>query len=102
MIYQILLPIVLRWRASRAGAPLLYSLGKLLVPTTIFRPSGGFLGPGGTQFETLTLLRKKNSKLHTVEPVLSGTVLSGQPLLSGHLSKARKLRPFMYCNFDLY
>ena len=75
---------------------ILYGLGKLLVPTTIFRPGGGVLGPGGTQFETLTLLRKKKkSKLHTVEPVLSGTVLSG------HLSKSRKLRPFMYCNFTI-
>ena len=27
----------------------------------------------------------------TVEPVLSGTVLSGHPLLSGQLSKSRKL-----------
>ena len=26
----------------------------------------------------------------TVEPVLSGTVLSGHPLLSGHVAKSRK------------
>ena len=44
------------------------------------------LGPGGTQFETLTLLRIKK-KLHTVEPVLSGTVLSG------HLSNGENCVP---------
>ena len=38
----------------------------------------------------------------TVEPVLSSTVLSGHPLLSGQFSKSRKLLPLMYCNFDLY
>ena len=31
----------------------------------------------------------------TVEPVLSGTVLSGHPLLSGQLSKSRKLLPLI-------
>ena len=30
-----------------------------------------------------------------VEPVLSGTVLSGHPLLSGQLSKSRKLLPLI-------
>ena len=38
----------------------------------------------------------------TVEPVLSGTVLSGHPLLSGQFSKSRNLLPLMYCNFDPY
>ena len=38
----------------------------------------------------------------TVEPVLSGTVLSGHPLLSGQFSKSRKLLPLIYCNFDPY
>ena len=38
----------------------------------------------------------------TVEPVLSGIVLSGHPLLSGRFSKSRKLLLLMYCNFDLY
>ena len=33
--------------------------------------------------------------LSTVEPVLSGTVLSGHPLLSGQLSRSRKLCPFI-------
>ena len=28
----------------------------------------------------------------TVEPVLSGTVFSGHPLLSGHVAKSRKFR----------
>ena len=31
----------------------------------------------------------------TVEPVLSGPVLSGHPLLSGQLSKSRKLLPLI-------
>ena len=31
----------------------------------------------------------------TVEPVLSGPVLSGHPLLSGQLSKSRKLVPLI-------
>ena len=31
----------------------------------------------------------------TVEPVLSGPVLSGHPLLSGQLSKSRKLFPLI-------
>ena len=31
----------------------------------------------------------------TVEPVLSGTVLSGHPLLSGHLSKSRIFYPLI-------
>ena len=31
----------------------------------------------------------------TVEPVLSGTVLSGHPLLSGQLSKSRNLCPLI-------
>ena len=34
-------------------------------------------------------------KMNTVEPVLSGTVLSGHPLLSGQLSKSRKLLPLI-------
>ena len=34
-----------------------------------------------------------NEIQYTVEPVLSGTVLSGHPLLSGQLSKSRKLLP---------
>ena len=38
----------------------------------------------------------------TVEPVLSGPLLSGHPLLSGQFSKSRKLLLLMYCNFDLY
>ncbi len=29
-------------------------------------------------------------QVYTVEPVLSGTVLSGHPLLSGHVAKSRK------------
>ena len=29
-------------------------------------------------------------KVYTVEPVLSGTVLSGHPLLSGHVAQSRK------------
>ena len=32
---------------------------------------------------------------HTVKPVLSGPVLSGHPLLSGQLSKSRKLLPLI-------
>ena len=32
---------------------------------------------------------------HTVEPVLSGPVISGHPLLSGQLSKSRKLLPLI-------
>ena len=37
-----------------------------------------------------------NLKLrNTVEPVLSGPVLSGHPLLSGQLSKSRKLLPLI-------
>ena len=47
-------------------------------------------------------LHSYSSIVHTVEPVLSGTVLSGHPLLSGQLSKSRKLLLLMYCNFDLY
>ena len=39
---------------------------------------------------------------NTVEPVLSGTILSGHPLSSGQLSKSRKLISLYYCNFDLY
>ena len=35
------------------------------------------------------------SKLHTVQRVLSGPVLSGHPLLSGQLSKSRKLLPLI-------
>ena len=35
----------------------------------------------------------------TVEPVLSGTALSGHPLLSGQLSKSRKLCPFIIVIF---
>ena len=31
----------------------------------------------------------------TVEPVLSGTILSGHPLLSGQLSKSQKLCPLI-------
>ena len=38
----------------------------------------------------------------TVEPVLSGPVLSGHPLLSGQLSKSRKITSLIYCNSDLY
>ena len=34
--------------------------------------------------------------------VLSGTVLSGHPLLSGQFLNSRKIFPFMYCHFDLY
>ena len=37
----------------------------------------------------------------TVQPVLNSTVLSGHPLLSGQLSKSRKLCPLINCNFDL-
>ena len=37
---------------------------------------------------------------HTVEPVLSGTVLSGHPLLSGQLIV--KVPKIMSLNFDLY
>ena len=33
--------------------------------------------------------------LSTVEPVLSGTVLSGHPLLNGQLSKSQKLCPLI-------
>ena len=35
------------------------------------------------------------SKIGTVEPVLSGTVFSGHPVLSGQLSKSRKLCPLI-------
>ena len=35
------------------------------------------------------------SRVTTVEPVLSGPVLSGHPLLSGQLSKSRKLVPLI-------
>ena len=38
----------------------------------------------------------------TVEPLLSGPLLSGHPLLSGQFSKSRKLLLLMNCNFDLY
>ena len=38
----------------------------------------------------------------TVETVLSGSLLSGHPLLSGQFSTSRKLLLLMYCNFDLY
>ena len=38
----------------------------------------------------------------TAEPVLSGTVLSGHPQLSGLFSKSWKSLLLMYCNFDLY
>ena len=38
----------------------------------------------------------------TVEPVLSGTVISGHPLLRGQFSKSRNLLPLMYCDFELY
>ena len=34
--------------------------------------------------------------------MLSDTVLSGHPLLSGQFSKSRKLLPLIYCFFDLY
>ena len=37
-------------------------------------------------------------KENTVEPVLSGPVLSGHPLLSGQLSKSRKLLPLITVN----
>ena len=36
-----------------------------------------------------------SSRIYTVEPVLSGPVLSGHPLLSGQLSKSRKLLPLI-------
>ena len=32
----------------------------------------------------------KHRKIYTVEPVLSGTVFSGHPLLSGHVVKSQK------------
>ena len=38
----------------------------------------------------------------TVEPLLSGTVISGHPLLNGQFSKSRNLLPLMFCNFELY
>ena len=38
---------------------------------------------------------QRQNKISTVEPVLSGPVLSGHPLLSGQLSKSRKLLPLI-------
>ena len=37
---------------------------------------------------------------NTVKPVLSGTVLSGHPLLGGQLSKSRKLCPLIIVIFS--
>ena len=38
----------------------------------------------------------------TVEPVLSGTVLSCHPLLSGQLLKSRKLLPLNFYGYYFY
>ena len=53
------------------------------------RTLGTRLGPSENQATP-----NKESAI-TVEPALSGTVLSGHPLLSGQLSKSRKLCPLI-------
>ena len=37
-----------------------------------------------------------------VEPILSGTVLGGHPVLSGRFIKVRNFFPLEYCNINLY
>ena len=48
-----------------------------------------------TFLKTSYSILKLKAIRNTVEPVLSGPVLSGHPLLSGQLSKSRKLLPLI-------
>ena len=51
--------------------------------------------PNGSTTVKVKEVQNSYLKPHTVEPVLSGPVLSGHPLLSGQLSKSRKLFPLI-------
>ena len=57
----------------------------------------GHTSRGESTRNLLNWEKKTNEYLvnERVEPVLSGTVLSGHPPLSGQLSKSRKLCPFI-------
>ena len=55
------------------------------------------INEGRARFITHLFSHLRSLVAATVVPILSDTVFSGQPLLSGQLSKS-----IDYCNFDLY